>query len=81
VLHHHERYDGGGYPDGLADGQVSFLTHMIIAADAWDAMTSHRPYRPALSTDQALSEIEAAHGTQFHPQVADALVGMFAAAL
>lgn len=80
VLHHHERADGKGYPDGLKGGQISLLTHMIIAADAWDAMTSHRPYRPPLSTERALREIERCRATQFDPEVADALVELVASA-
>lgn len=78
VLHHHERYDGSGYPDRVSDGEIPLLAHIIIAADAWDAMTSDRPYRPALSVDQAIREISAGRGSQFHPDVADAVVELFA---
>ncbi len=73
VLHHHERYDGKGYPDGLMSSQLSDLTHIIMAADAYDAMTSNRPYRAALTTEQALSELEAGRGAQFSPAVVDAM--------
>ena len=74
VLHHHERYDGAGYPHRVRPEQLPPLTHIIIAADAWDAMTSDRPYRPALSASEALREIEANSGTQFHPDVADTVI-------
>lgn len=76
VLHHHERYDGAGYPHGARPDELSALTHIIIAADAWDAMTSDRPYRPALTTAQALAEMDANRGTQFHPEVADAVIAL-----
>jgi len=77
VLHHHERYDGSGYPDKVGNGDIPLLGHIIIAADAWDAMTSDRPYRPALSVDNALREIAGGRGTQFHPDVADAVIELF----
>lgn len=80
VRHHHERYDGTGYPDHMGVAELSPLTHIIIAADAWDAMTSNRSYRPSLTEAQALSEIGQGRGSQFHPEVADALVSVLSPA-
>jgi response regulator RpfG family c-di-GMP phosphodiesterase len=74
VLHHHERFDGWGYPGHLGCAEMTLLNHIIIAADAWDAMTSDRPYRPALSIPEALSEVEGGLGSQFEPVVGRALV-------
>ena len=74
VLHHHERYDGKGYPDGMGHEELPDLAHIIIASDAFDAMTSDRPYRPALSINDALDELEAGMGTQFAPDVVEAMV-------
>jgi response regulator RpfG family c-di-GMP phosphodiesterase len=74
VLHHHERVDGWGYPGHLGCAEMTLLNHIIIAADAWDAMTSDRPYRPALSPAEALSEVERGLGSQFEPAVGKALV-------
>ncbi len=74
IRHHHERYDGKGYPDGLGNGDLSQLTHIVIAADAFDAMTSKRSYRPALSPAQAFKELRRCSGTQFDPTVANAMI-------
>ena len=67
IAHHHERYDGTGYPDGLKGEQIPAGARMLAIADAMAAMTSSRPYRPALSTPQALDEMEKNAGTQFDP--------------
>ncbi len=67
IAHHHERYDGAGYPDGLKGEQIPAGARMLAIADAMAAMTSSRPYRPALSTPQALDEMEKNTGTQFDP--------------
>jgi HD-GYP domain-containing protein (c-di-GMP phosphodiesterase class II) len=72
VRHHHERWDGRGYPDGLAGEQIPFGARVLAVADAFDAMTSDRPYRRALSVERALTEIEAGRGAQFDPAVVDA---------
>jgi HD-GYP domain-containing protein (c-di-GMP phosphodiesterase class II) len=69
VRHHHERWDGTGYPDGLAGEQIPFGSRVIAVADTYDAMTSDRPYRRALSSEQALAEIRRCAGTQFDPVV------------
>ncbi len=74
VLHHHERYDGRGYPAGLAGQDIPFLARILAVADAFDAMMSHRPYREALSLAAAVEEIRRGRGTQFDPAVADAFL-------
>jgi response regulator RpfG family c-di-GMP phosphodiesterase len=80
VLHHHERWDGTGYPDHLIGADLDCLASVLIVADSWDAMTSDRPYRPALTTEAALREIERGSKTQFHPDVAAAIVALYAGA-
>jgi len=65
--HHHEKWDGSGYPDGLAMEAISEVARIVALVDSFDAMTHDRPYRPALSFDRALQEIEAAAGTKFDP--------------
>ena len=65
--HHHEKWDGTGYPDGLAMEAISEVARIVALVDSFDAMTHDRPYRPALSFDRALREIEAAAGTKFDP--------------
>ena len=65
----HERWDGAGYPDGLAGDEIPLAARIIAACDAYVAMTSPRPYRPALSGEDALSELERCAGTQFDPTV------------
>jgi putative nucleotidyltransferase with HDIG domain len=72
IRHHHERWDGEGYPDRLAGDEIPLEACVVGLADAWDAMTSDRPYRPALSVDQAATEVQRCRGTQFSPQVVDA---------
>ena len=72
VVHHHERTDGRGYPDGLAGDETPLLARIVGLADAFDAMTSNRPYRPVMPLDHVLREIEQNTGTQFDPQVAAA---------
>lgn len=73
VRNHHERYDGTGYPDGLTNTQMLLGTKILILADAYDAMTSERPYRKAMSNKAAFAEIEHAQGTQFDPEVVTVL--------
>ena len=74
IRHHHERYDGAGYPDGLAGNAIPLIARIISAADAYDAMTSNRPYRKALAEAKAREELRAGSGTQFDPQVTEALL-------
>ncbi len=73
VRHHHERCDGKGYPDGLSGGDFSLEARIVAVADAFDAMISVRPYRPALSLSAALLEMRRCRGSQFDPAVVDAL--------
>ncbi len=69
----HERWDGAGYPDGFAGSEIPVSSRIIAACDAFTAMTSARPYRAALSTEDALAELERFAGTQFDPAVVSAL--------
>ncbi len=73
VRYHHERFDGGGYPLGLKGDEIPLLARIFAVADAFDAMTNDRPYRTALPTDEAMSELRRHRGRQFDPQVVDAL--------
>lgn len=72
VRHHHERWDGRGYPHGLAGAAIPIGARIFVVADSLDAMTSNRPYRPALHWDEAVAEILHGRGTQFDPEVVDA---------
>lgn len=74
VLHHHERYDGTGYPDGLTGEEIPLAARIFAVADAFDAMTSQRPYRRAHSVESARLELRRCSGTQFDPEVVDAFV-------
>jgi response regulator RpfG family c-di-GMP phosphodiesterase len=69
IRHHHERWDGKGYPDGLEGEQIPFLARILSVADSFDAMTSNRPYRPAMSFEKGYEEIVRCSGTQFDPRV------------
>jgi diguanylate cyclase (GGDEF)-like protein/putative nucleotidyltransferase with HDIG domain len=71
---HHERFDGSGYPDGLAADEIPLAARVLSVADALDAMTSDRPYRKALPLSEALDEVQAQAGTQFCPTVVSALI-------
>jgi HD-GYP domain-containing protein (c-di-GMP phosphodiesterase class II) len=72
----HERWDGNGYPDGLAGEAIPRLARIVACCDAFSAMTTDRSYRKALSVPRALGELRANAGTQFDPEVVDALVGV-----
>ncbi|MBN1348372.1 HD-GYP domain-containing protein [candidate division KSB1 bacterium] len=74
VRYHHERFDGSGYPDGLAGEAIPFCSRILMIADAFDAMTSDRPYRKALSLDEAIDELESNKGAQFDPRLVDVFV-------
>ena len=69
ILHHHERHDGQGYPDGLRGTEVPFLSRILTVADAFDAMTTNRIYKPRKQIQEALAELESLSGSQFHPDV------------
>jgi diguanylate cyclase (GGDEF)-like protein/putative nucleotidyltransferase with HDIG domain len=76
VIGHHERWDGGGYPQGLKGEDIPEMARCLAVADSFDAMTSVRPYKDAMSVDYALSQIEAGMGTQFDPRIAGAFVSL-----
>jgi HD-GYP domain-containing protein (c-di-GMP phosphodiesterase class II) len=76
VRAHHEWYDGNGYPDGKKGDEIPLHAQIIALADAFDAMTTDRPYRKALSADEALEEILRFRGTQFAPDLADTFAEM-----
>jgi diguanylate cyclase (GGDEF)-like protein/putative nucleotidyltransferase with HDIG domain len=75
VRHEHERWDGGGYPDGLKGDEIPLGSRIIIAADTYHAITSDRPYRAARSHSEAVEELTRCAGTQFDPAVTQALIG------
>jgi HD-GYP domain-containing protein (c-di-GMP phosphodiesterase class II) len=70
VLHHHERYDGRGYPSGLVGESIPFVARLIAVADTFDAMSSNRSYRSAMARDRVIAEIERCAGTQLDPAIA-----------
>ncbi|MBI2781924.1 MAG: HD-GYP domain-containing protein [Chloroflexi bacterium] len=74
IRHHHEWYNGSGYPDRLMGDEIPKLARILHVADAFEAMTADRPYRKALSTEQALGELRKFAGVQFDPEVVDAFV-------
>jgi len=74
VLHHHERWDGNGYPHGLGGVTIPVEARVLAVADAFDAMTSGRPYRQAMSELDALREVERCAGCQFDPEIARAFL-------
>jgi putative nucleotidyltransferase with HDIG domain len=77
IRHHHERWDGNGYPDGIAGETIPLEAAIVGLADAWDAMTTDRPYQRALSVQEALAEIRQGRGSQFAPEVVDAFLATF----
>jgi HD-GYP domain-containing protein (c-di-GMP phosphodiesterase class II) len=77
VLYHHERWDGTGYPTGRAGEEIPVEARVLAVADAFDAMTSDRPYRPALSHREALDEVERCSGSQFDPTIVDIFLELF----
>ena len=70
----HEHHDGGGYPDGLAGDAIPIEARIVSCCDAYSAMTTTRPYRAAMPTEDALAELRRCSGTQFDPDVAAALI-------
>ena len=79
VRHHHERYDGGGYPDGLVGDEIPIEARIVGAVDTWSAMTEERVYRSGLARDEALVELERSSGTQLDPDVVAALKAVLVA--
>jgi HD-GYP domain-containing protein (c-di-GMP phosphodiesterase class II) len=78
VLYHHERWDGGGYPTGRAGTDIPVEARLLAVADAYDAMTSVRPYRLPISGDRALEELDRCAGTQFDPELVRVFVAAWA---
>ena len=77
ILHHQERFDGSGYPAGLKGKDIPLLARIIAVADAFDAMTSDRPYRQGLAPEKAVAEIKRCSGTQFDPRCVAAFVKFY----
>jgi len=77
IMSHHERFDGGGYPAGLKGKEIPVFASIIAVADAFDAMTSDRPYRKGRNKDKAIEEIKNNSGGQFHPEVVEAMLGLY----
>jgi len=78
VRHHHERWDGQGYPDGISSTEIPLASRIIIVSDTIDAMTTDRPYRKGLSLDIVLAELQKCRGTQFDPAIVDVAVSSVA---
>jgi HD-GYP domain-containing protein (c-di-GMP phosphodiesterase class II) len=74
IMHHHERWDGEGYPVGLKGDEIPLLARVLAVADAYDAMTSSSNHKPHMTKAEARAELRAAAGTQFDPRVVAALV-------
>ena len=76
VLHHHERWDGRGYPHGLSRREIPLMARILALADGFDALTSHRPYRSARSLPEALEELESCAATQYDPDLTPAFIDL-----
>jgi HD-GYP domain-containing protein (c-di-GMP phosphodiesterase class II) len=76
ILYHHERWDGCGYPHGLAGSAIPLSARIIAVVDAFDAMTHDRPYRPAMGLHDATSELKMNAGTQFDPTIVDVFIDL-----
>jgi len=74
IRHHHERWDGNGYPDGLQGSDIPFLSRMLAVADTFDAMTNNRPYRKAMEIDAAVAELKRNVNSQFDEQIVDCFI-------
>lgn len=74
ILHHHERMDGKGYPYGIKDDEISLFARILSVTDSYDAMTTDRPYRSALTDDEAISELKNNSGTQFDQKIAETMI-------
>jgi polar amino acid transport system substrate-binding protein len=76
VRHHHERFDGKGYPDGLSQEEIPLEARILAVADVFDALTHERSYRKAQSREEAIAELERGAGTQFDPSVVKAFLAL-----
>ncbi len=74
ILHHHERYDGKGYPDKLKGDDIPFLARALTVVDSFDAMTSNRPYNRRKTYEEAIEELKRCSGTQFDPYIAEKFI-------
>ena len=74
ILYHHERYDGSGYPKGLAGDEIPLLARILTVADSYDAMTSKRPYKEAKTFYEAIEELRRSQNSQFDPVIANAFI-------
>lgn len=77
VLHHHERYGGRGYPDGLKGNEIPYESRIIAVCDSIDAMTSIRPYRDAMPWEVCIDEVRKNSGIQFEPEIVEAVNGLW----
>ena len=77
ILHHHERFDGAGYPDGLAGVEIPMLSRILAVCDTYDAMTSDRPYRASVEHRLALEEILSCSGSQLDPECVQAFLRVY----
>ena len=78
MLHHHERWDGTGYPHGLRGQEIPLVARVVAIADVWDALTSDRAYRAGMAPQLALAHVAAGSGTHFQPELVDAFLGLAA---
>jgi HD-GYP domain-containing protein (c-di-GMP phosphodiesterase class II) len=76
IRHHHEHFDGSGYPEGLSGESIPMASRIILVADAYDAMTSPRPFRPAYDHCETVARLRSEAGKQFDPAVVDAFCGL-----
>jgi len=79
ILHHHERWDGNGYPEGLKGEEISIEARILAIADSFEAMSSARPYRPALCSEKVLKELRRCAGSQFDPELVDVFIDLIKA--
>lgn len=77
ILYHHERWDGKGYPHGLKGEEIPLESRIIAILDAYNAMTTNRPYRKAITHKEAISELERHSGTQFDPELVKVFISIF----
>ena len=78
ILHHHEHFDGSGYPDGLAGEDIPLASRILLVTDAFDAMTTDRPYRKAMPVEVAIEELERNSGSQFDSTIVEAFLRILA---
>lgn len=76
IRHHHERFDGRGYPDRLAGETIPLGSRILAVVDAYDAMKSTRPYKPAMCTDDAMAELRRCAGSQFDPAITNLFISL-----